>query len=176
MSMSNSQQDLRLRVVRAAEAALARQPYVSAIETLVLPAGAIARRYPFRYHPIHMSGMIDDTRKLFQDLIAPEFKALQEQVKALETSTGTGFTSVEKSMHARFSALETVISANKDVVLAQIRSLEGKVDSNHASVLNTLNIEKRLEQLERLQQAASKPAEPGRTAYAPAETKSGKTR
>jgi hypothetical protein len=145
--------------------------------TLVLPAGAIARRYPFRYHPIHMSGMIDDTRKLFQDLIAPELKALQEQVKALETSTGTGFTSVEKSMDARFSALETVISANKDVVLAQIRSLEGKVDSNHASVLNTLNIEKRLEQLERLQQAASKPADtPGRTAYAPAETKSGKTR
>src|SRR6266851_7569325 len=103
--------------------------------------------------------MIDDTRKLFQDLIAPELKALQEQVKALETSTGTGCTSVEKSMDARFSALETVISANKDVVLAQIRSLEGRVDSNHASVLNTLNIEKRLEQLERLQQAASKPAD-----------------
>jgi hypothetical protein len=102
-----------------------------------------------------MGGMIDDTRKLLQDLIAPELKALQEQVKALEASTRTGFTSLEKSMGARFSGLETTISANKDVVLAQVRSLEGKVDSNHASVLNTLNIEKRLEQLERLQRQQS---------------------
>jgi hypothetical protein len=34
MSMSNRQQDLRLRVVRAAEAALSRQQYVSAIDVL----------------------------------------------------------------------------------------------------------------------------------------------
>ena len=102
-----------------------------------------------------MSGMIDDSRKLFQDLIAPELKALQEQVKALEVLTNAGFASLDKSIDARFSALERVIGANKDVVLAQIKSLEGKVDSNHASVLNTLNIEKRLEQLERLQQAAA---------------------
>ena len=98
--------------------------------------------------------MIDDSRKLIQDFIAPELKALQEQVKASEALTNAGFTSLNKVIEARFSALETAISSHKDVVLAQIKSLEGKVDSNHASVLNTLNIEKRLEQLERLQQAA----------------------
>jgi hypothetical protein len=102
-----------------------------------------------------MSGMVDDTRKLLQDFLTPELKARQEQVKALDTSTRLGFTSLEKTIDARLSALETAIGANKDIVLAQVRSLEGKVDSNHASVLNTLNIEKRLEQLERLQQAAN---------------------
>jgi hypothetical protein len=88
-----------------------------------------------------MSGMVDDTRKLLQDFLTPELKALQEQVKALDNSTRLGFTSLEKTIHARLSALETAIGANKDIVLAQVRSLEGKVDSNHASVLNTLNIE-----------------------------------
>jgi len=97
--------------------------------------------------PLKMSGMIEDTRKLLQDLVSPDLKALQEQVAGLE-----------KIINARFTALESTISSNKDVILANIISLEGKVDSNHASVLNSLNLDKRIEKLEEALSRSAAPA------------------
>jgi hypothetical protein len=60
-----------------------------------------------------MGGMIDDSRKLHQDFIAPELKALQEQVKALGVLTRAEFTSLNKTMDVRLSALESAIGSNK---------------------------------------------------------------
>ena len=99
--------------------------------------------------------MIDDSRKLLQDLITPDLKALQAQVAALEklvdertTGLGSAIGNSKEVLLERFSALEITIGANREVVLAQIKSLEGKVDSNHASVLHSLDIDRRLERVE----------------------------
>ncbi|SNS35211.1 hypothetical protein SAMN05421770_101620 [Granulicella rosea] len=102
--------------------------------------------------------VIDNTRKLMQDLIAPELKALQVQVSSMERSILSSLAASDKTtkaqfeaMDARMKALEGALLGTKDVLVAQTKSLEGKVDSNHASILHSLDIDKRLEQLERLQ-------------------------
>ena len=76
-------------------------------------------------------GMIDDIRKLLQDLISPEFKALQAQVKANDDAS-----------KQRDDALSAKMDRKFEMVIA-------KMDSNHAPILNALNIDKRGEAIER---------------------------
>ena len=76
-------------------------------------------------------GMIDEIPKLLQDLISPEFKALQAQVKANDDAS-----------KQRDDALSAKMDRKFEMVIA-------KMDSNHATILNALNIDKRVEAIER---------------------------
>jgi len=75
-------------------------------------------------------GVIEDVRKVIQDLVTPNLKALTARMDSLEESTKLKFEILTEKMDARFSALSA------------------KIDSNHATVINALNIDKRLEALE----------------------------
>ena len=76
-------------------------------------------------------GMIDDIRKLLQDLITPDLKALQVTVSA-----------ADEASKARDLALEAEMDLKFQAVLA-------KMDANQAALLNAMNIEKRVEAIER---------------------------
>ncbi len=104
-----------------------------------------------------MSG-IEDVRKVVQDLVAPDLKAIDGRL-----------TGLEKSMNARADAIVTRLDASEqvsrarhDALVAALKALEGKVDSNHAAVLHALDIDKRLERLE--SQSADRRAELSRSA------------
>jgi hypothetical protein len=43
-------------------------------------------------------GMIDDTRKLLQDLVTPDLRALSERVEALEKRVDLGFSDLKQTM------------------------------------------------------------------------------
>jgi len=83
-------------------------------------------------------GMIDDIRKLLQDLISPEFKALQAQVKANDDAS-----------KQRDDALSAKMDRKFEMVIA-------KMDANHATILNALNIDKRVEAIERQTMASAR--------------------
>ena len=71
-------------------------------------------------------GVIEDVRKVVQDLVAPDLKAIS----------------------ARLDALEKISTARHAELLARIDVVVNTVASNHASILNALEIDKRLERLE----------------------------
>jgi len=55
--------------------------------------------------------VIDDTRKLLQDFLAPELRELTARVDALENRMNDRFDSIEKRTDARFDTLEKRIDS-----------------------------------------------------------------
>jgi len=82
-------------------------------------------------------GVIEDVRKVIQDLVTPDLKALAARQDSSEEDTTLRFAALTEKMDSRFNALSA------------------KIDANHATVMNALNIDKRLEALEREHRAES---------------------
>ena len=83
-------------------------------------------------------GNVDDIRKAFQDIIAPDVKALDVKVDALR-----------QQIDLKVDALEQKTDL-------KLQLLSAKIDSNHATVMNalttistTLAMDKRLDAVER---------------------------
>lgn len=100
--------------------------------------------------------MIDDLRKLIQDLIAPDLKSIQSKLDGNEN--------VSK---LRDEALSAKIDSKFELVIS-------KMDANQATVMNALNIDKRVEAIERKTVAAASPAPAG--VAADTDTMSSRTR
>ena len=75
-------------------------------------------------------GAIEDVRRAFQDIVAPDLKALQVEVKE-------GFASVEK-----------VAAIRHELVLAELRTALAVAESRHEAILKALDIDRRLERIE----------------------------
>jgi hypothetical protein len=87
-------------------------------------------------------GAIEDVRKALQDVVAPDMKALQVEVKE-------GFAWVEKE----FVAMEKVSAARHELVLAELRTAQAIAESRHEAILRALEIDRRLDRIEALQGA-----------------------
>jgi hypothetical protein len=83
-------------------------------------------------------GVVDDVRKALQDVVAPDLKALQVEVKE-------GFASVEK-----------VAAIRHELVLTELRNAQAIAESRHEAILKALDIDKRLERIE-ARQASQQP-------------------
>ena len=75
-------------------------------------------------------GAIDETRKLLQDLVTPDLKALDARVLALEQKMDLKFDHLDKKVDLKFDLLTATMAANQ------------------ASIMHYLDIERRLERLE----------------------------
>lgn len=73
---------------------------------------------------------LEDARKIIQDLLAPDLKALAVRVENLEAE-----------MARRFTSAEDVAKARHETILATIAA-------SHASIMGALEMEKRLTKLE----------------------------
>jgi hypothetical protein len=71
-------------------------------------------------------GAIEDTRKVIQDLIAPDLKAID----------------------ARLNSFDRKIDLTRDLLVAQMKTLETIMVTNHASLTHALDIDRRLERIE----------------------------
>lgn len=76
-------------------------------------------------------GNVEDVRKLLQDLVAPDLKALSARLDSLEQRVARGFVQSEE-----------VAKARHETVLATIAA-------SNAQVMGALEMEKRLTRLER---------------------------
>jgi hypothetical protein len=75
-------------------------------------------------------GAVEDVRKAFQDVVAPDLKALQVEVKE-------GFASVER-----------VAAIRHELVLAELRTALAVAESRHGAILKALDLDRRLERVE----------------------------
>ena len=89
-------------------------------------------------------GAVEDVRKALQDVIAPNLKALQVEVKE-------GFASVDRQLAAvkdGFASVEKVAAIRHELVLAELRNARVIAESWHEAILKALDIDKRLERVE----------------------------
>lgn len=89
-------------------------------------------------------GAVEDVRKALQDIVAPDLKALQAEVKE-------GFASVEKqfaSVKDGFASVEKLAAIRHDLLLAELRNAQAIAESRHEAILKALDIDKRLERIE----------------------------
>jgi len=82
-------------------------------------------------------GAVEDLRKALQDVIAPDLKALQVEVRE-------GFVSVEK----QFIAVERIAAIRHELLLAELRTAQVIAESRHEAILRALDIDERLERIE----------------------------
>jgi hypothetical protein len=94
-------------------------------------------------------GTIDDIRKLLQDLVTPDLKAIHAQLKSIDESSKlrddaltASIAHLEATSKLRDDALAVSITSKVEVILA-------RMDAQHSTVMNALAIDKRLENLER---------------------------
>ena len=87
-------------------------------------------------------GAVEDVRKALQDVIAPDLKALQVEVKE-------GFSSVER----QFISAEKVAAIRHELLLAELRTAQVIAESRHEAIFRALDIDKRLERVEARQAA-----------------------
>ena len=97
-------------------------------------------------------GSIEDSRKAVQDFIAPDLKALAARLEALEKEMHTEFDHAEKKMEGQFAhaekmSLERFASVEKLAGMRQ-EALLATIATNHANVMNAVEMEKRLSRLE----------------------------
>jgi len=71
-------------------------------------------------------GTIDDTRKLLQDLVTPDLKALSVRVEALEKRVDSGFADLKQA----------------------IGDVDVRAERRHTSLLVALHLEERVKRLE----------------------------
>ncbi len=104
-------------------------------------------------------GAIDETRKVLQDIIAPDLKAIDARITALEKRLDyrvdgldkridglekrmdQRFSDAEKRESDRFSALNDKIDLKHEVMLSQFKNLADMVNHN-------LDLDRRVERIE----------------------------
>ena len=117
----------------------------------------------FRYSELR-NGMsvIDDTRKVLQDVIAPDLKAINVRLDAVERVVNLRFEQIDKRfeqidkrfeqmdkrMDERFAQNEKLTLAKFDQLLARIELLTSVVTANHESEMNAMDLNRRMERIE----------------------------
>jgi len=78
-------------------------------------------------------GAVEDVRKLLQDLVTPDLRALAVRVEALEKKIDTGFAEVKETI----SEMKQSIATSDD-----------RAERRHTALLVTLHLEERVKRLE----------------------------
>jgi ERCC4-type nuclease len=90
---------------------------------------------------------IAELRKVFQDLVAPDLKAIQADLSSLKSSVDKQFASVEAIAQARNATL-----------LAKLETMEAIQNARHEAIMKALDIDKRLERIEAREAASQRVA------------------
>jgi len=88
--------------------------------------------------------IIADFRTALQELVTPDLKALQEKVVGLEKTIDGRLSGFDSTIAAQ----NTALAASKGELLAKIDQLLNLVKANHDSVMQSMNLEKRITAIE----------------------------
>ncbi len=95
--------------------------------------------------------VIEDVRKVVQDLVAPELKSLSVKLDGLEREMKVR----DEMTQTKLEALSTKIDSGERLTHAKQEALSAKMDAQYASIMNALDLDKRVGLLERDKQSAS---------------------
>ncbi len=97
-------------------------------------------------------GNVDDVRKIVQDFVVPDMKAIEARIHALEQEMKLCFTSLEREVNARFTANEKDTGARfasaEQLAASRHETVMSAMAAHHSSIMNALEMEKRLARLE----------------------------
>ena len=120
---------------------------------------------------------LDDTRKLLQDMIAPDLKAIgvrldtlekrfeaaeknvnqrfetaeknvNQRFEAAEKNVNQRFEAAEKNVNQRFDAIERIATLRHELILAKMDNLVSLINAHQDSVSRAMNFDRRMELLE----------------------------
>lgn len=75
--------------------------------------------------------VIDDIRKLLQDLIAPELTALKEQIEAAALISDARY----QSAQSQYAALQT----HMELISQKVDNVQLQMTNNHSAIMDKLN-------------------------------------
>ena len=87
---------------------------------------------------------IDDARKLVQDIVAPDLKAITARLEALKRAVKQGFEGSEKLSEVRHEMTLLRVQTGFASIDAKFTAADARFDS----ILKAMNIDRRLELLE----------------------------
>lgn len=104
-------------------------------------------------------GNIEDVRKVVQDFVAPDLKALGVRLEALEKEMKERFVHADKLELERFAHAEKMnqerlahvtdrFASVEKLIAAGQQTMMNTIAANQATIMNTLEMEKRLARLE----------------------------
>ena len=106
--------------------------------------------------------VIEDVRKVIQDLVAPELKSLsvkldniEKEAKLRDDNLNAKIDSRDEMTQTRFEALNAKIDSGERLTHAKLEAVSAKMDAQYASIMNALDLDKRVGLLERDKQSAS---------------------
>jgi len=82
-------------------------------------------------------GAVEDIRKVIQDLVTPDLKAMDARVVALE-----------QKFDLKFDLLDKKIDCKSELLQSDIRNLTAIVAANQAAIMHALDIDRRVERIE----------------------------
>lgn len=94
-------------------------------------------------------GAIEDVRQVIQDLVAPELKSLQEKINRLDDGSRMRDEALSAKIYSNFErviGMEAALSAKID---SKFDLLWAKLETNHQAMIFAMNIDKRVEAIER---------------------------
>lgn len=104
-------------------------------------------------------GAIGDTRKLLQDIVTPDLKALDASVVGLEhrldlkiekldQKIDLKYELLDKKIDSRHDSLDKKIDSKTELLMTEIRNLAAAVAANHSATMHMLDIDRRMEKIE----------------------------
>ena len=90
---------------------------------------------------------IEDVRKVMQDVVAPNLKALSAEIKALD-----------KKIDRRVDALEDKLKLTRDLILAEMKAMHASLSGELERLNHAIELDRRVEKLEN--ERASLPRSP----------------
>jgi len=93
-------------------------------------------------------GNVEDIRKVVQDFVAPDLKALEARLIALEKDVKVGFEQADRSSVERFANAEKLNQERFASLSEKLSSAEKIATIRHEVVMSALEMEKRIARLE----------------------------
>ncbi len=93
-------------------------------------------------------GAIDDIRKLLQDLVTPDLKALSVRVEALEKRVDSGFADLKQTIADVDSRAERRHTSGFSDLKQTIADMDARAERRHTALLVALHLEERVKRLE----------------------------
>ena len=97
----------------------------------------------------------DQIKKAFQDIVAPEIRALQGDIKALQVEVkrlddkmDTGLKALNDKMDMGLKGLEDKIDSLRRELIAEIRRVDGRLDSLDRELKVAIEVRERIAVLE----------------------------
>ena len=90
----------------------------------------------------------DQVKQALQDVVAPEIKALQMEIKRLDEKIDTRFASLDEKIDTRFNSLDCKVDSLRREMIAEIKRLDDKVDFLDEKIDTAIQIRERLAALE----------------------------